>query len=132
MLGDVVGHEHVDVDAVAAAALLSHRLEPDPRATTAPVDQVFVAHLVVVVPDAAGRRRLIELYDGAPLSDGDALVARLDGVAPAFIKELARRAALMRLQRGDVPTALTDALDAMLEHATPVLRRSLSGPASEV
>jgi hypothetical protein len=139
---ELAGHEHNpmlfqllnEMDGLAEDAdvlfvLTTNRvdmLEPALAARPGRVDQAIELSL----PDAAGRRRLIELYDGAPLSDGDALVARLHGVAPAFIKELARRAALLRLQRGDVSTALTDALDAMLEHATPVLRRSLSGPAA--
>ena len=52
------------------------------------------------LPDDAARRRLVELYTGASLDgDGDELVA-----------------------------SLLTALDAMLEHATPVLRSSLAGP----
>ena len=54
--------------------------------------------------------------------------AALTASPPAIIKELDRRAELARLQ-GTNPTvsALTPALDAMLEHATPVLRRTLAG-----
>jgi cell division protease FtsH len=50
------------------------------------------------LPDAGGRRRLIALYgEGLDLAPGDDddLIAALDGVSPAFIRELLRRAALL-------------------------------------
>ena len=101
-------------------------LEPALAARPGRVDQAIELSL----PDADGRRRLLELYTGEPLPvDGDSLVERLAGAAPAFIKELARRAELVRL--GGTTTsssALTAALDEMLEHATPVLRRTLAAP----
>lgn len=49
------------------------------------------------LPDATGRRRLLDLYgEGLDLhlERPDELVDRLDGVSPAFIRELLRRAAL--------------------------------------
>lgn len=101
-------------------------LEPALAARPGRVDQAIELSL----PDFESRRRLLELYTNAALpEDGDEILRRLDGVAPAFIKELARRAELVRLQ-GTVPgvSVLTRALDAMLEHATPVLRRTLAGP----
>ncbi len=99
-------------------------LEPALAARPGRVDQAIELSL----PDEHGRRRLLELYTGAPLPAGaDRLVERLDGVAPAFIKELARRAELVRL--GDhTDDALSAALDAMLEHSTPILRRTLAAP----
>ncbi len=105
-------------------------LEPALAARPGRIDQAIELSL----PDAESRRRLVELYTNAPLpDDGDEIIRRLDGVAPAFIKELARRAELIRLQQTSAPsTALTAALDAMLEHATPVLLRMLSGPAAHV
>jgi ATP-dependent 26S proteasome regulatory subunit len=85
----------------------------------------------ISLPDDEARRRLIGLYTNKPLPDDAAdLIERLDGVAPAFIKELARRAQLVGLQGNDSSSSdLVVALDAMLEHATPVLRRTLAGPA---
>lgn len=100
-------------------------LEPALAARPGRVDQAVELSL----PDAPARRRLVELYTGAPLDDGDEVVARLAGVAPAFIKELARRAALVQLRAGSaVDDAVRTALDEMLEHATPVLRSTLAGP----
>jgi hypothetical protein len=69
-------------------------LEPALAARPGRIDQAVELPL----PDAAGRRRLLELYgDGLELHlDGDApLIAALDGVSPAFIRELLRRAALL-------------------------------------
>lgn len=101
-------------------------LEPALAARPGRIDQAI--ELSLPGPDA--RRRLLEIYTHAPLPDGaDELVRRLDGVAPAFIKELARRAELVRLDGANAGTStLTAGLDAMLEHATAVLRRSLAGP----
>jgi cell division protease FtsH len=108
-------------------------LEPALAARPGRIDQA----IEISLPDARARRRLVELYTGRPLdphnASDDDLVERLDGVAPAFIKELARRAQLVEL-RGDASSStssLVVALDAMLEHATPVLRRSLAGPADD-
>lgn len=50
------------------------------------------------LPDAAGRRRLLELYArGLALRDVDldAIVERTDGVSPAYVKELLRKATLL-------------------------------------
>jgi DNA polymerase III delta prime subunit len=50
------------------------------------------------LPDAAGRRRLLDLYArGLTLRDVDldALVARTEGASPAYIKELLRKAAVL-------------------------------------
>ncbi len=101
-------------------------LEPALAARPGRIDQAIELSL----PDARARRRLLDLYTSGRLPDDvDTIVERLDGVAPAFIKELARRAELVRLQGApDGASTLSTALDAMLEHATPVLRRSLSGP----
>ena len=101
-------------------------LEPALAARPGRIDQAIELSL----PDAESRRRLVELYTHAPLpDDGDEIIRRLDGAAPAFIKELARRAELVRLQGASTSSSsLTAALDAMLRHATPVLRRTLAGP----
>ena len=55
------------------------------------------------LPDATGRRKLVELYGrGLPLGAdlATALVDRTQGVSPAFIKELMRRTAQFHLERG--------------------------------
>lgn len=56
------------------------------------------------LPDAEGRRRLLELYArGLELRDAnlDALVERTEGVSPAYIKELLRKSALLAVAEGD-------------------------------
>lgn len=104
-------------------------LEPALAARPGRIDQA----IEISLPDAAARRRLLELYVNQPVSDGaetDSLIARLDGVAPAFIKELARRAHLVQIAgHASAENSLSVALDRMLEQATPVLRRTLAGPA---
>jgi len=104
-------------------------LEPALAARPGRIDQA----IEISLPDAEARRRLVELYTNQPLpADVDGLIERLEGVAPAFIKELARRAELVRLQGLATSSSnLVTALDEMLEHATPVLRRSLAGPRLE-
>ncbi|MEA2135060.1 MAG: hypothetical protein QOC68_2969 [Solirubrobacteraceae bacterium] len=50
------------------------------------------------LPDAEGRRRLLELYGEGlelALTGDEPLIAALEGVSPAFIRELLRRAALL-------------------------------------
>ncbi|MEM9515776.1 MAG: ATP-binding protein [Actinomycetota bacterium] len=97
-------------------------LEPALAARPGRIDQAIELSL----PDAEARSRLIELYTDAALSTGSDVVDRLDGVSPAFIKELARRAELARIAGATAAEALPTALDEMLEHATPVLRRTLA------
>lgn len=55
------------------------------------------------MPDADGRRRLLELYARGLDLDGvdvDGVVARTEGVTPAYIKELLRKAALLSAEEG--------------------------------
>jgi hypothetical protein len=69
-------------------------LEPALAARPGRVDQA----VHVPLPDAEGRRRLIELYRGALDLDPsrlDEVVARTDGVTASFLKELLRRAAVI-------------------------------------
>jgi hypothetical protein len=69
-------------------------LEPALAARPGRIDQAVELPL----PDADGRRRLLELYgDGLHLTlgGGDPIIDELDGVSPAFIRELLRRAALI-------------------------------------
>jgi ATP-dependent 26S proteasome regulatory subunit len=76
------------------------------------------------LPDAEGRRRLIELYGeglGLELGDDGSLVHALDGVTPAFIRELLRRAALLAAESTDGELVVTAA---MLRRAADQLRES--------
>jgi ATP-dependent 26S proteasome regulatory subunit len=69
-------------------------LEPALAARPGRVDQAVELPL----PDAEGRRRLVALYAGGlhlQLDDDASLIEALDGVSPAFIRELLRRAALI-------------------------------------
>jgi ATP-dependent 26S proteasome regulatory subunit len=69
-------------------------LEPALAARPGRIDQAVELPL----PDAGGRRRLLELYGEGlelELGDVDTLIADLEGVSPAFIRELLRRAALI-------------------------------------
>jgi hypothetical protein len=86
-------------DADVIFLLTSNRPELLEPALAARPGRVDLA-VEVPLPDAAARRRLIELYghgldlrvDGADL---DRLVQRIEGVSPAFIRELLRKAALL-------------------------------------
>jgi hypothetical protein len=104
-------------------------LEPALAARPGRIDQA----IEIPLPDAAGRRALFELYLGDPVDDGTMAeaVERTDGVAAAFIKELARRCALKRIRcQVDPSTALRQAVHEMFEHSAPLLRSALaaSGP----
>lgn len=86
----------------------------------------------IPVPDAEGRRRLIDLYGrGLPLGEIDRarLVQRTEGVSAAFLRELLRKAALISADAG-VSTIGDGHLDAAL-HELAVqggeLLRSLLG-----
>jgi hypothetical protein len=62
------------------------------------------------LPDAEGRRRLLELYGEGlelDLAGDESLVAALEGVSPAFIRELLRRAALVAADETDGPLRVT-------------------------
>ena len=88
----------------------------------------------IKLPDAECRRRLFDRYlQGvtSQLGDGalDELVARTDGVSPAFIRELVRRATLAAVETGEPPVLtgdlLGDALTDLLEHSAPIVRTML-------
>lgn len=85
--------EDVDV----AFVLTTNRadlLEPALAARPGRVDQA----VEIPPPDAAGRRRLIELYKGnmtLEVEDLSRVIERTDGVTASFLKELLRRAALL-------------------------------------
>ena len=90
------------------------------------------------LPDADGRRRLLELYaegldaDPAGLHE---LVGRLDGVSPAFIREVLRRAALVAAEAGDARRvgreALVAAADELAETRSQLTRRLLGAERDE-
>jgi hypothetical protein len=102
-------------------------LEPALAARPGRIDQAVEIRL----PDADCRRRLLELYTrdlGVDATQLDDVVERLEGVSAAFIKELARRAALLAADRGEPDTSDDDvrvALTDLLEHSTPILRSAL-------
>ena len=88
------------------------------------------------LPDAAGRRRLFELYCSGldlRLDDSDAVVARTAGVSPAFIKELLRKASLLAaMETADGHLVVTDrhvnaALDELLGETAALTRLLLGG-----
>jgi hypothetical protein len=81
-------------------------LEPALAARPGRIDQAVQLPL----PDAVGRRRLIALYgEGLDLpAVDDSLIADLDGVSPAFIRELLRRAALLAAEQTDGDLRVTE------------------------
>ncbi|WP_147331999.1 AAA family ATPase [Geodermatophilus marinus] len=89
----------------------------------------------VDLPDAAARRRLLDLYgSGVPLrvteADLTAAVERSDGVTASFLRELLRRAVLEALQEQGRLTAVTGrhlarALDDLLDSTQQVTRTLL-------
>ena len=95
----------------------------------------------ITLPDAEARRRLIELYRGNLCLDGtdiDPAIERTEGVTASFLKELLRRAALIRAEsdsgQGDV-IALTSedlaaALDQLLDERNRLTRVLLGGSAT--
>lgn len=91
-------------------------LEPALAARPGRVDQAIALEL----PDADGRRALLDLYRGGLEVDDDALGAAVDrtgGVTASFLKELLRRAALVAgdalpvVSAADLETALAELLD---------------------
>jgi hypothetical protein len=104
-------------------------LEPALAARPGRIDQA----VEIALPDADARRRLLELYTEGLGWDGegrDDAVERTAGLSAAFMKELARRAALVAAEReaGEVRVTGADlaaALDDLLEHSAPVLRSAL-------
>jgi len=85
-------------------------LEPALSARPGRIDQAIEFPL----PDASARRRLLQVYGrGLDLSGVqlEEWVRRTDGVSPAFIEELLRKAALMAAERGETaePLGVTEA-----------------------
>lgn len=101
-------------------------LEPALAARPGRIDRAIEIDL----PDDDARARLLRLYLPPEVEFVDSTLAdvvdRTRGAAAAFIKELARRTVLTQLTRGQGPDeAIRVALDEMIEHAPPILRRSL-------
>ena len=105
-------------------------LEPALAARPGRIDQAVELPL----PDAEGRRRLLRLYGEGlqlALASDEALIASLEGVSPAFIRELLRRAALLAAEESEGALAVTaDHLERALEelrHASDDLTNVLLG-----
>jgi cell division protease FtsH len=106
-------------------------LEPALSARPGRIDQA----IEIALPDADARRRLLALYLPGPVDDdvAERVVAGTDGVAAAFIKELARRTALATFQTGtSTSECIETCLTALVEQSSPILRRSLAAEAEPV
>ena len=85
----------------------------------------------IPLPEAEGRRRLLELYGrGIELAaaDVDQLVDRTAGVPASFVKEMTRRATLIAAERGSSSTEATDiqaAVDELMTANETLTRRLL-------
>ncbi len=129
----------LDADADLTFLLTTNRadvLEPALAARPGRVDQA----VEIKLPDADGRRRLLELYGQGVdlrLADVATVVSRTEGVTASFIKELVRKAALVaaRTDEGEGRLTVTDAhiaeaLDGLLDEGAG-LTRALLGIARE-
>ncbi len=95
-------------------------LEPALAARPGRIDQA----VELALPDADGRRRLLELYGKGlelELTGDEPLIEALDGVSPAFIRELLRRAALLAAEDTTGPLRVSQR---HLEQALAELRRT--------
>ena len=91
----------------------------------------------IELPDAVGRRKLFELYGAGldlQLEDPEVVIERTEGVSPAFIKELLRKAAMAAATGGGASGRLvvTDvhvngALDELLAETESLTRLLLGG-----
>jgi hypothetical protein len=88
----------------------------------------------IKLPDAECRHRLFDLYLQGLTSRVEqealeGLIARTEGVSPAFLRELVRRATLAAVEAGEPPVVtgalLHDALTDLLEHSAPIVRTML-------
>jgi hypothetical protein len=90
--------------------------------------------LEIGLPSADGRRALFHLYMKQPIEDTalEDAIEQTEGAAAAYIKELARRATLRSLRKGEsISTALTETIAEMHTTATPLLRSALAAPAQQ-
>jgi hypothetical protein len=89
-------------------------LEPALAARPGRIDLVVELPL----PDAGGRRKLFTLYGRGLSFEGvqlDRFVERTEGVSPAYIKELLRKAALLSAEQGLGATVRDEQLSAAME-----------------
>lgn len=117
-------------DADVIFALTTNRPEILEPALAARPGRIDLA-VEMPLPDAAGRRRLLELYGrGLELRDVDLgpIVARTEGASPAYVKELLRQAALLAVLDGGeaaVTAAHLETALAELGRGGPLARRIL-------
>jgi ATP-dependent 26S proteasome regulatory subunit len=120
------GMDGLDDDHDVLFVLTTNRadlLEPALAARPGRIDQAVELPL----PDADGRRRLLALYGQGlelTLNGDEPLITALEGVSPAFIRELLRRAALLAAEDSD--GALRVTAD-HLERALTELRHGADG-----
>jgi len=127
------GMDGLDEDHDVLFVLTTNRadlLEPALAARPGRIDQAVELPL----PDADGRRRLLALYGKGldlTISDDEPLIAELDGVSPAFIRELLRRAALLSAETSEGTLRVTgEHLERALEelrHGAGELTNTLLG-----
>jgi hypothetical protein len=120
-----------DEDADVAFVLTTNRPDALEPALAARPGRVDLA-VEIPLPDAAARRRLLELYARGLDLDGvdlDSIVARSEGLTASFFKELLRKATLGAMGSGRSNVTgpdLDQALDELL-HETSALTRVLLG-----
>lgn len=114
-------------DADVAFVLTTNRPDALEPALAARPGRVDLA-VEIPLPDAAARRRLLELYGRGldlRLDDPDAVVARTEGVTASFVKELLRKAALVALEDGRehvTDADVAEALDELLSEGAALTR----------
>lgn len=122
-------------DADVAFVLTTNRPDTLEPALAARPGRVDLA-IEIPLPDAAARRRLIELYARGvdlEIANLDQAVARTAGATASFFKELVRKASLAALEAGRDSVSDTDfssALDELLSD-TAALTRALLGHADQ-
>jgi ATPase family associated with various cellular activities (AAA) len=108
-------------------------LEPALAARPGRVDQAVAFPL----PDGESRSRLLDLFGRGlelALADRDSIVAETEGVSPAFLRELVRKAALQAARAGSArveDTHFREALD-LLERGGPITRSMLGADGGAV
>jgi hypothetical protein len=131
--------EGVGADADLTFVLTTNRVETLEHALTDRPGRVDLA-VEIPRPDADGRARLLRLYTRdvtLGLPDPEPLIAATEGVTASFIREWARRAVLVALNRDDTgevrldePTLRT-ALDDLLDERNALTRNILGGTPTE-
>jgi hypothetical protein len=124
----------VGADVDVTFVLTTNRVETLERALTDRPGRIDLA-VEIPRPDADGRLRLLHLYTRdvpVDLPDPEPLIAATEGVTASFIREWARRAVLIALDRAaevhlDEPT-LRSALDELLAERNALTRTILGGP----